>query len=216
MNQDTTKNTRADLIKRFWWTPLVGIPLAVLLMFGLRNFVRETLALPLSYIFWLVGILAQTIPQLWLWIGLVVIALIIALRSLDRERRPPPPTPGKSAYPARGRIDVWAERIDMLVKGKYSRQRFGYFIGKLIMEVLSHEERVNFRDIERRLAQGKVEAPPVVHDYLSSRLRSGLNEPRPGLLARLKSFLKLEKPQTAQLNAEVETIVKFLENQMEV
>ncbi|MEJ5312563.1 MAG: hypothetical protein WHX52_22580 [Anaerolineae bacterium] len=216
MNQDTTKNTRADLIKRFWWTPLVGIPLAVLLMFGLRNFVRETLALPLSYIFWLVGILAQTIPQLWLWIGLVVIALIIALRSLDRERRPPPPTPGKSAYLARGRIDVWAERIDMLVKGKYSRQRFGYFIGKLIMEVLSHEERVNFRDIERRLAQGEVEAPPVVHDYLSSRLRSGLNEPRPGLLARLKSFLKLEKPQTAQLNAEVETIVKFLENQMEV
>jgi len=138
------------------------------------------------------------------------------MRSLDRERRPPPPTPGKSAYPARGRIDIWAERVDMLLKGKYSRQRFGYFIGKLILDVLSHEERLHLRDIERRLEQGEVDAPPAVRDYLFSRLRPGLSEAKPNLLARLKSFLRLEKPQTAQLNAELETIVKFLENQMEV
>lgn len=216
MNQDNAENNRAALIKRFWWAPLVGIPLAVLLMLGLRNFVRETLVPPLSYTIWLIGILAQTIPQLWLWTGLIVIALILAMRSLDRERRPSPPVVGKSAYPAQGRIDVWAERIDMLLKGKYSRHRFGYFIGKLILDVLSHEERLHFRDIERRLEQGEMDTPPAVRDYLFSRLRPGLNEAKPNLLTRLKRFLRLEKPLTAQLSAELETIVKFLENQMEV
>lgn len=106
MNQDAPENTRADLIKRFWWTPLVGVPLAVLLMLGLRNFVRDTLALPLSYIIWFVGIMMQVIPQIWLWAGLIIIALILALRSLDRERRLAPAAPEKSSHPARGRIDV--------------------------------------------------------------------------------------------------------------
>ncbi len=216
MNQDAAENTRTDLIKRFWWAPLVGAPLTVLLMFSLRDFVRETFALPLSYLIWLIGILTQTIPQVWLWTGLVVIALIFATRSLDRERRPAPAAPGKSVYPARGGIDVWADRINMLLTGKYSKHRFGYFIGKLILDVLSHGERVNFRDIERRLERGEMDAPPAVRDYLLSRLRSSLNEAKPNLLTRLKRFFRLQKPPIEQLNAELETIVKFLENQLEV
>jgi len=216
MNQDTAENTRTNLIKRFWWVPLVGVPLAVLLMLGLRDFVRETFALPLSYAIWLIGIITQTIPQVWLWTGMVVIALIFAIHSLDREARPAPAAPGKSSYPARGGIDLWADRINMLLTGKYSRHRFGYFIGKLILDVLSHEERISFRDIERRLEQGKIDPPPAVRDYLISRLRSSLSEPKPSLLTRLKRFFKLEKPPAGQLNAELETIVEFLEKQLEV
>lgn len=216
MNQSPSENTRADLIKRFWWTPLVGVPLAILLMLGLRNFVRDTLALPLSYMIWLVGIIVQTIPQIWLWTGLIVIALILALRSLDRERRPPPAASGKPLHPARGRIDVWAERINMLLRGNYSRQRFGYFIGKLILDVLSHEERINLKDIERRLEQDDTEVPPVVREYLFSRLRPGYTDTRPSFLTRLKRFLGLEKPPAARLNTELETIVKYLEDQLEV
>ncbi|HSQ40275.1 MAG TPA: hypothetical protein VLM78_08940, partial [Anaerolineales bacterium] len=77
MNEQPAENTLNDLLKRFWWAPLVGVPLVVLLMLGLRDFVRETFALPLSYTIWLVGILTQTIPQFWLWTGLVVSALIL-------------------------------------------------------------------------------------------------------------------------------------------
>jgi hypothetical protein len=216
MNQNPPENTRADLIKRFWWVPLVGLPLAVLLTLGLRDFVRDALALPLSYILWFAGIIFETIPQIWFWTGLIVIALVIATRSLDRERQPPPATPGKSSRPARGRIDVWAERVTMLLKGKYSRHRFGYFIGKLILDVLSHEERLSFRDVERRLEQGEVDVPPAVRDYLFARLKPAYAEARPNFLTRLKRFFRLEKPSTAHLNAELETIVRFLEDQLEV
>jgi len=216
MNQNQPENTRADLIKRFWWTPLVGLPLAVMLALGLREFVRDALALPLSYMLWFASIIFQTIPQIWFWTGLIVIALIIALRSLDRERQPPPSAPGKSARPARGRIDVWAERADMLLKGRYSRHRFGYFIGKLILDVLSHEERLSFRDLERRLEQGETDVPPVVREYLFSRLKPAYAEVRPNFLTRLKRFFGLEKSLAPRLNAELETIVKFLEDQLEV
>ena len=216
MNQNPPENTRADLIRRFWWVPIVGLPLAIWLTLGLRDFVRDVFALPLSYIFWFVGIIFETIPQIWFWTGLIVIALILAVRSLDRERQPPPSAPGKSSRPARGRIDIWAERITMLLKGRYSRHRFGYFIGKLILDVLSHEERLSFRDLERRLEQGETVVPPVVRDYLFSRLKPAHAEARPNFLTRLKRFLGLEKPMATRLNAELETIVKFLEDQPEV
>jgi hypothetical protein len=216
MNQNPPENTRADLIKRFWWAPIVGLPLAVLLTLGLRDFVRDALALPLSYILWFAGIIFETVPQIWFWTGLIVIALVLAMRSLDRERQPPPSAPGKSSRPARGRIDVWAERVAMLLKGRYSRHRFGYFIGKLILDVLSHEERLSFRDLERHLEQGETEVPPVVRDYLFSRLKPAYAEARPNFFTRLKRFFGLEKPLAARLNAELETIVKFLEDQLEV
>lgn len=216
MNQNPPENTRVDLIKRFWWAPLVGLPLVVLLTLGLRDFVRDMFALPLSYILWFAGIIFETIPQIWFWTGLIVIALVIAMRSLDRERLAPPSAPGKSSRPARGRIDVWAERVNMLLKGRYSRHRFGYFIGRLILDVLSHEERLSLRDLERRLEQGETDVPPIVRDYLFSHLRPAHTEARPSFLTRLKRFLGLEKPLTAHLNAELETIVKFLEDQLEV
>jgi hypothetical protein len=216
MNQNPSENTRADLIKRFWWTPLVGLPLAVLLTLGLRNFVRDVLALPLTYIFWIVGVILETIPQIWIWTGLVVIALTLAMGSLNREHRPLPASPGRSSHPARGRIDVWAERITLLLRGKYSRHRFGYFIGKLVLDVLSHEERLSFKDVERRLEQGETDVPPIVRDYLSSRLRPTHTEARPNFLTRLKRLFGLEKPLSTRLNAELETLVKFLEDQLEV
>jgi hypothetical protein len=216
MNQDTPENSRADLLKRFWWAPLGGLLLAALLAFTLRDFVRDTLALPFSYLFWFTGIIAQTIPQIWLWTGLITIVLYIALRSLGRDRRPAPGAPGKSAQPARGEIHLWAERIRMLQKGKYSRHRFGYFVGKLIMDVLSHEERLSFRDLERRLEQGDTDMPPIVREYIFSRLKPAPTEAPPGLWIRLKRLLGLEKPAAIQVNAELETIITFLEDQLEV
>ena len=216
MIQDPPENTPTSLLKRFWWAPLVGLPLVVLLMFGLRDFVRDALALPLSHMIWFVDIIVQTVPQTWFWAGLLIVVLIMAMRSLDRERRPAPAAPGKSPYPARGRIAVWAERINMLLRGKYSRNRFGYFIGKLILDVMAHEERLNYRDVERRLQQSDIDAPPDVRDYLLSRLRPSHTEARPKFFTRLKRFLGLEKQLTAQLDAELETIITFLEDQLEV
>lgn len=216
MNEQPAENTLNDLLKRFWWAPLVGLPLSVLLMLGLRNFVRDALALPLSYILWLAGLIFDSIPQIWCWTGLLAAVLVIAMRSLDRERRPPAATPPQSTRVPLGRITVWTERITMLLRGKYSRHRFGYFIGKLILDVLSHEERLSLRDIERRLERGELELPPAVRDYLFSRLKPGVIGAPPSLLVRLKRLLGLEKPLTVELNAELESIIKFLEDQLEV
>jgi len=216
MIQDLPENPPASLLKRFWWAPLAGLLLVVLLTLGLRDFVRDTIALPLSYILWFVGIIVRTIPQLWFWAGLLIVILITAMRSLDRERRPSPGAPGKSPYPARGRIAVWAERVNMLLRGKYSRHRFGYFIGKLILDVMAHEERLNYRDVERRLQQSDIDVPQAVRDYLISRLRPAHTEARPKFFNRLKRFLGLEKQLAVQLNAELETIITFLEEQLEV
>jgi hypothetical protein len=216
VNEQPPENNPNSLLKRFWWAPLAGLPLIVLLMLSLRDFVRDVLALPLSYTLWFIGLIGKSIPQIWFWTGLLAVVLIIAMRSLSRERRPPPTTPPQSTRAPLGRITVWTERISMLLKGKYSRQRFGYFIGKLILDVLSHEERLSLRDVERRLEQGELDLPPAVRDYLFSRLKPGITGTRPSFRVWLKRLLGLEKPLTAQLDAELESIIKFLEDQLEV
>jgi len=216
VNQDPPENTLSERLKRFWWVPLTGVPLTLLLMLGLQDFVRNALAIPLSYMLWLLRILLETIPQLWCWTGLLGVVLVIALRSLDREHRPPSTPPGSQTRLPPGHIDMWATRITMLLQGKYSRHRFGYFIGKLILDVLSHEERLNYREVERRIEQNAFDLPPAARDYLYARLKPGLSEAPSGFLKWLKRLLRLEQPPSVYLNTELETIVTFLEDQMEV
>jgi len=216
VNEQPQESTFKTLLRRFWWTPIVGIPLIVLLTFAVRDFIRNTLALPLSYMLWLAEIIIQSIPQIWFWAVGLIVMLSIAMRSLDRDRRPVPAAPPASGHVTHGRLAIWNERIAMLLCGKYSRQRFGYFIGKLILDVLSYEKRLSIRDVERRLDQGELELPPAVQDYLLARLKPGLSSTKMPLFTRLKRFLGLEKPLETQLSTELESVIKFLEEQLEV
>ncbi len=214
MNESRPPFNPGELIKRFWWVVPLGLPLSVLLVFGLRDFVRDVLALPLSYTLWLFELIFRSIPQVWCWAGLLVAALMIALRSLERKRRPPVAAPPQVPRVPPGHIAIWEERITMLMEGKYSRHRFGYFIGKLILDVLSLEEDLGIRDVERRLEGGELELPPTVQQYLFARLKPGLGRTRSNLWMRLKQWLGLEKPLPAQVNAELESVIKFLEDQI--
>ncbi len=216
MNEQPSEFTFKGLLKRFWWVLPVGAPLMVLLTFAVRDFIRDTLALPLSYTLWLLELVIQSIPQTWFWAAGLIVVFYIAMHSLDRERRPAPPAPPPPERVSHGRLAVWSERISMLLCGKYSRQRFGYFIGKLILDVVSHEERLSLRDVERRLEQGELQLPPTVREYLFTRLKPGLSSTQTPFFTRLKRFLGWEKPLEAQLSAELESVVKFLEEQMEV
>lgn len=211
MTQNGSQNGFPAGLPRFWWVPIVGGVIVIALMLALRTFVRDVLAMPVSYLLWLASLAFKSIPQFIFWMALLLVGLIVALKSLGRKKsiaisRTPSPTP------VPGRVTAWAERIELLLDGKYSRHRFGYYIGRLILDVLSHEERLNLRDVEHRIEAGQLTLPPDALQYLMARLRPGLPR-RPDFRTRLKLFLGLENRPTSPLTRELDGVIRYLEEQ---
>lgn len=211
MTTNNTENERRFNLARFWWMPVIGVPVTIALMLAVRNFVRDVLAMPVSLILWFFKLVLDSIPQSICWFTLLVMVIVFAIKSLGTSRGPSTGKPQPPA-PRPGRVAMWADRIDLLLKGNYSRHRFGYYIGRLILDVLSHEEQVSYRDIEIQLEQETLTLPPVVEEYLMSRLKPALAT-RTTLFERVKQFLGLERHPTSPLNREIESVVHYLETE---
>ena len=93
MNENNTENERGLDLARFWWMPLVGIPLTIVLTLTVRDFVRDILALPVSRILWFVELAFESIPQAVCWSALLLMVIVIALKSFGRARASSSATP---------------------------------------------------------------------------------------------------------------------------
>ena len=210
MSEQNTEHERGFDLTRLWWVPLIGLLLVIVLMLALRGFVRDVLALPIAHLLWFAELAFKSIPQSICWSALLIIVVVVALKSLGRLRGVSSPRP-KPPSPRLGRVAMWTERIELSLTGKYSRHRLGYYLGKLIIDVLAYDERLDSREIGRRVEQGELVLPPDVETYLMARLQPGLAT-HPGFWAQLKTLVGLEHRVSVPLTHELERVVQFLED----
>lgn len=187
--------------------------LAAPLMLVLRDFAREAIVVPLLYVLWLGRLLFQSIPQPLLWSLFLTLVLFVAVRSLGKRERPARGTRETEAE-SPGRVRVWARRVQLAARGDYSRWRLAHYLRKLILDVLAHRERLTPEQLKRRLGTGEVGAPPAVQAYLRAGLMPMPSGPL-GLLSRLRQQLR-SRARISPLDADLESAVQFLENQLEV
>jgi hypothetical protein len=187
--------------------------LAVPLMIVLRDFAREAIVVPLLYVLWLGRLLFRSIPQPLLWSLFLTLVLFVAVRSLGGREGPARGTRETEAeYP--GRVWVWTRRVQLAARGDYSRWRLAHYLRKLTLDVLAHRERLTPEQLKRRLGTGEVVAPPAVQAYLRAGLMSMPSGPI-GLLSRLRQQLR-SRARISPLDADLESAVQFLEDQLEV
>jgi hypothetical protein len=194
---------------------LLGLTLllAAPLVLVLRDFAREAIVVPLLYVLWLGRLLFQSIPQPLLWSLFLTLVLFVAVRSLVKRRG----SVGEMREPeaeSPGRVRVWARRIQLAARGDYSRWRLAHYVRKLILDVLAHRERLTPEQLKRRLGTGEVHAPLAVQAYLRAGLMPMPSGPI-GFLSRLRHRLR-SRARTSPLDADLESAVQFLENQLEV
>jgi hypothetical protein len=198
-----------------WWVLIVALLILVLLTLALWRFVRDVVAVPVARILWAADILFSSIPQVYYWALLLGIVIYMALKSLYIRRA----SDGKRQQDENrwnpGPVEVWASRIRLVRRGEYSKRRFAYHLGKLLLDTLAYEERLTYRDIEDRLADGTLDVPPEVRAYLNARLDPQLPS-REGLLIRIQRWLGLNPPKPSPLDSSPEIPVRFLEQQLEV
>jgi hypothetical protein len=191
------------------WILLLAIPLVLML----RNFARDVLLEALGRLLWVGRVLLESVAQEVWWFYFLVFALLVALRSLFkggmrlRKAR-------EAKMKQRGQIEILASWIQHAVLGDYFKRRLAQHLGQLTLEVLDYEEKISPVQLGQRLSEGNLDLPPEILALLQTELTPNASEPA-GLLAGLRAGLQPGE-QTSTPNVELERVVRFLEDRLEV
>jgi uncharacterized membrane protein len=195
-------------MKRAQLIALVGaLVLALGLAFALQDAIRETLIVPLAYLWWVLGIYYSAFPQMILWICLVVVVLLMLFGSLGSEPMPKEHVE-EETKPLQGPIEALAISLEKAHKGIYVKWQIAHRLGKLARDLLVQRgDRDNAKVIGPLIGRDWHPAGPV-EEYLEVGLNGSFadypNPPWP-----------FGRPRPTPLDLEVSEAVDFLEAQME-
>ena len=201
------------------------IVLILILALGIKDFVREAIVVPVSYIFWLSNIFFKTVPQAAFLGLLVLVILYIGLGSLSPEKKArSEDQPYELRTPARARVSFWSLQVRMLRGSNYARDRFSQFLTKLVVDVLAHEQQLTRLQLEDAVEEGKLDIPIEMKAFLTRHQQAASSGSR-RLLAWLgrvltqiwqKAWGYPSPVQTSSEYAYLEKIVLYLEKQLEI
>ncbi|MCP4140771.1 MAG: hypothetical protein GY755_10855 [Chloroflexi bacterium] len=130
---------KAILEKRPWLAFIFLVFGVLILAFPLQGVVQKMIIAPLMYVFWLLGIIYNGLPQVLLWSGLLVIIFIIGLFSFINIPRPRWRIRRKEKDEP-GPIEALAANISQNDQGVYFKWRLANRIGFVARDWLAYRE----------------------------------------------------------------------------
>lgn len=198
------------------------ILIAVLMMAAPGSFLRERIVQPLSYSFWIVSMLLRGTPQVVFWGFLLIIAFVLALRSLAAaSRRSVHPVPLQISYTPRARLRFWVRQL-LLSQDDRSIIQLKDSLGRLALDILAYQQGLTPNQYQQLLDHGQMDPPKALVPFLDVRRR--MFEAKGSLtfqeirqwLERTLDSLPFLPHQPQAVDAEVKHLVEFLEEQMDV
>jgi len=177
---------------------------AIIFSFLLRDAIREMVILPLAYLWWLIKLYYRAVPQLILWIFLVLVVFVSIFRLVPlkiflwRTRK-------TEHRPTVGPIENLSHWLNKSPHGIYYKWLIANRLGKLARELLDQREgriRKNFTRLS-----GKNWNPS---DEVDSYLETGLN----GSFADFPQHQGWKKKPT-RLDLSPQQVIDYLEQEME-
>ena len=186
------------------WLIVVVVAAAFVFSFLLRDAIQRNVILPLAYLWWLLKLYYRAVPQLILWI-LLVLAVFVSMFRLIPIKNIFRRTQKREQKPAVGPIENVAHWIKKSPGGVYYKWLVANRLGKLARELLDQREG-RVRKSFTRLS-GKDWNPP---DEVGAYLETGLN----GSFADFpRSHWWMTKPTRLDINPQ--QAIDYLENEME-
>lgn len=202
----------------------VALASAVLAVF-LQGFVRQYVVLPVSFVAWLLGLVANSIPQSAYWAVLVAAAALIAWRAvlgpLRRNQRGES-TPLATQQAERSHL---AERQGMLARldgSGFARERVASDLRALVVQQIAYLDHQPVDEVERRIRAGPLSLPGEVASLLADWQHWLAEEPiRPWArrLRALRQRLGLQPvpaPEDSRYLRQVARVIDYLENELAV
>jgi hypothetical protein len=203
---------------------LLAIVLVLVIGLGwlLRDFVRDSILLPLISLGWIIWILMESIPQLVFWGLFLLIALIVAARSLLASQ-PVAAAAGGMWSPRRStlsRYRFWQRGLESMANNTFSRERILRELQILTLQVLAEHDRIPLEEMRSRLLNGQLDLSgeePAIRSLLETpQSRSLFAEPtaRPrGLFAWLARLFGRAPNLEFERQIDVPAIVAWLEKE---
>lgn len=193
-------------MNRRGWLILGALAIIAVMAFALRDVVEREVIVPLAYLWWLVNLLYRALPQLTLWIILVVGVFLIALGSFTTDKiRAGVREEKKKAV--KGPVEDLALWLMRRRRGNYFKWVAARRLGLLSREIRLYEARPS-RGPRADAAAGDWNPPREVEAYLESGLNGSFADyPRPRW--------PWQSPQKTPLDLNPEEAVEFLESQLE-
>ncbi|HEY3291062.1 MAG TPA: hypothetical protein VGK87_13105 [Anaerolineae bacterium] len=151
-----------------------GIVMVVGLVMSLfvRDFVRDVIIIPVTYVAWLADLVIRSIPQSTFWGIIVAVSILVAWRSLGSQ---------KGFFQRRKTIvrisaedtdrSVLSTRLDAIRRmpsSSFARESLGFELRLLVIRLLVHRERLTEAEIERQVQSRELNVPPDVYSLLTS------------------------------------------------
>ena len=155
---------------------IAGLVIALILAFFLQDFIRQAVVTPLAYLWWVLKLFYASIPQLLLWILLLVFLVLVVTHRLVNWNTVEQPN-DEPSKPAQGPVEILAGWISNTGQGNYFKWRIANRLGKLRRELEGYPENRGLpAHIDVQDAPGRL-PPEAVQRYL----KAGLD----GLVCRL-------------------------------
>jgi hypothetical protein len=140
---------------------LLGVVLVVVIGLALvmRDFIRQTILLPLINLGWLVWVGLTSVPQVVFWALFLLIAIVIALRSLSAGPARLPAHAGMMSLriTQSSRYHHWRIALEALPHSPFARERIERELQVLVLQVLAEQERTDFEEIRARQNRGELD-----------------------------------------------------------
>ena len=189
------------------WLTLGGVlVIALILAFPLQDVIRKTVIVPLAYLWWVLGVLYHSIPQVVVWILLIVIiALMLTGSFVEGRKRKPPEEP--RIKPSSGQVEGLAVNLVKMRKGTYYKWQVANRLGRLARDFLIQRgERAGTRDLSPLSGHAWQPSAPI-DAYLDTGLRGSFAD-------YPNRFWRFRPPEPTPLDIDVVEVVEFLEAQI--
>ena len=198
------------------------VALAAAVVFAREGYLYEQIILPISYAFWIIGLLLRGTPQVLFWGILVIMALVLFMRSLvAAPQKPSSPQPLENTFSRRPRLRHWVRQLLMSRNERY-RHYLKEGLGRLALEVLAYQRGQTVNQYQQQIDSEQVPAPEVIIPFLEAR-QGYFRSQQPLDLQQVQHWLRrlwnrLAFPPQAQPNQDEELaeLVDFLEQQMDL
>jgi len=193
---------------------LVAFTLAMLSILALsvvfKDFVRDAIVVPIAYIVWTGGLLIESLPQIMVWIVLLLVGVALAVAgALARPHSVARVAEVEASR--RGQVETLSHRIGLSRRGYYFRWHLAQRLNDLAIDAIAHRQKLERGEARKQLLVGALDIPPDIRGYLLADLAIGSAPGRLSVWHRFRRGASTDSP----LDLAPERVVEFIETQME-
>lgn len=152
---------------RFKWIGAAIIS-GIIIVYLIRTPIRTFIVQPLFFLGWFFYRVYASLPQVALWVVLILIATALATKNLSVRREPLRKKPMRPDF-SQGSVRTWLRWLNLAEHGELYRLRLSRELGMLTLNTLASRERQSIAQVRQRIRNGGMLVPVRAMDLIMSK-----------------------------------------------